>query len=91
MPTFLLSPIASGLASPAWKLSRYKGSCLVVAPDAEAARRYANGAFLLPLESAVPALHTSGRPWTDPDLVSVQITDISPDTVGLNGSVKSID
>lgn len=91
MLTFLLSPTAIGLTSSAWALSRYKGSCLVVAPDAETARLYANGAFLLPLESAVPDIHTSGRPWTDPRLVSVQATNIAPDTVGPIGSVQLVE
>ncbi|MFT8245817.1 hypothetical protein [Roseomonas sp. BN140053] len=70
MMMFRLKPVAEALAHPAWAASRYCGSCLVLAENAERARCYASGAFTLPVwdrEGSLPS-----HPWQTPDLVAAE-------------------
>jgi hypothetical protein len=88
MPVFQLYPNRGKLDDPAWLMSRHRGPCIVVADAAEAARRYANCAFIFAI--APPGLPSNvlTLPWSQPDLVTVvELCDAATEAVAATGSV----
>ncbi|GGC28946.1 hypothetical protein GCM10011504_03900 [Siccirubricoccus deserti] len=85
MPVFQLSPDRGKLSDPAWLTSRHRGPCIVIADTAEAARQYANCAFIIAVAPA-GLLHTEFTlPWSQPELVTV--VELGEATTAVNGSV----
>lgn len=74
MPVYRLSPRDAGLEDQGWTMSWHRNPCYVVAETALQARRYANGAFIIPLQSAASASLPAALPlpWSSDDLVTVQ-------------------
>jgi hypothetical protein len=88
MPVFQLSPNRGKLNDPAWLTSRHRGPCIVIAETAEAARRYANCAFILAVAPDGLPNKSFTLPWSQPDLVIiVELRDASIDTLAVIGSV----
>jgi hypothetical protein len=77
MPVFQLQPAESRLDNPAWAVSWRCRQCYVIAENAAQARRYANGAFTIPLQSGTRVRDTTEEasckllPWSSDELVSV--------------------
>ncbi|MFC7477294.1 hypothetical protein ACFQS7_23230 [Dankookia sp. GCM10030260] len=67
---FDLRPTPTGLHDPAWALSRYRGECRVIAESPDQARRFADGAFLLPMRDSL-AGQACRSPWQQAALVEV--------------------
>jgi hypothetical protein len=92
MPIFCLRPAKEQLNDPAWMLSRYRGSCQVAAGSAEAARQYANGAFILPVCPGGVPPGCGGLPWSQARLVVVQqLPDPPADAVVPIGMVLTLE
>ncbi|MFT8246209.1 hypothetical protein [Roseomonas sp. BN140053] len=72
MFAFLLRPIRQALRHPSWSISRFCGECLVFAHSATAARRFADGAFVLPLWPEAARSTPPAPPWSQCALVDVQ-------------------
>src|SRR5689334_8943358 len=81
MPVFQLQPTDTRLNHPAWAVSWRRKQCYVIAENATQARRYANGAFIIPLQSGTRAQSATEDaackllPWSSDDLV--QVTEMS--------------
>jgi hypothetical protein len=73
MPVFRLQPLDAGSDHPAWEVSWHRAACWVVAETPQRARRYANGAFILPMKPATSDEVAVELPWTSAGLVEVQI------------------
>jgi hypothetical protein len=75
MPVFRLQPADSRLDHPAWAVSWKPSQCYVIAENAAQARRYANGAFTIPLQSETRVQSKAEEasckllPWSSEDLV----------------------
>lgn len=90
MRVFHLQPTEDGLDDPAWAASWYQGPCHVRANSAEAARVFANGAFIIAVcPGGAPA--GCGLPWSQPRLVTVrELPGVPGDSIGPPGSVVAI-
>jgi hypothetical protein len=88
MPVFQLYPKCGMLGDPAWLTSRHRGPCIVVAATAEAARQYANCAFILAVAPAGLPNKALTLPWSQPDLVTVvELREAVTDAPAAVGSV----
>jgi hypothetical protein len=85
MPVFQLYPNHGKLGDPAWLTSRHRGPCIVIADTAEAARRYANCAFIIAVAPAGLSHMAFALPWSQPELVTV--IELGEATTAVNGSV----
>jgi len=85
MSVYRLQPLEAALRHDAWAISRHHEVCFVVAETESMARRYANGAFILPVMPASAETSSLALPWTSDTLVDVRLVTGEPD-FGLPGS-----
>jgi hypothetical protein len=76
MPTFRLEPVQKD--SPNWRRSWHRDVCLIVSDSEAHARERAAAIFdqvARPEQGGEPLVN----PWTEPELVRVAISDVTPD------------